>query len=136
VRSRTDLPVLGEQTNAMPNTTKIAAAEVPPIPSPRIAELAADLLTRLFGNLDCVVRLRLWNGRLLTLGKSDKLTSIKEPPPYILVCRSPAAVCAMAFGRDPLRLAEVYFRDDVDIEGDFFAALGLKDHLRVIRMPW
>lgn len=42
----------------------------------------------------------------------------------------------MALGRDPLRLAEVYFRDDVDIEGDFFAALGLKDHLRTISMSW
>jgi cyclopropane-fatty-acyl-phospholipid synthase len=42
----------------------------------------------------------------------------------------------MALGRDPLRLAEVYFRDEVDIEGDFFAALGLKDHLRSISMSW
>jgi len=37
-------------------------------------------------------------------------------------------------GRDPLRLAEAYFRGDLDIEGDFFAALALKDHLQALQM--
>lgn len=40
----------------------------------------------------------------------------------------------MVLGRDPLRLAEAYFRGDIDVEGDFFAALSLKDHLRSIQM--
>ena len=40
----------------------------------------------------------------------------------------------MILGRDRLRLAEAYFRGDLDIEGDFFAALGLKDHLNNIRL--
>ena len=40
----------------------------------------------------------------------------------------------MVLGRDRLRLAEAYFRGDIDIEGDFFAALGLKDHLNSIRL--
>ena len=40
----------------------------------------------------------------------------------------------MLSGRDPLRLAEAYFQGDIDIEGDFFAALRIKDHLHSIRM--
>jgi len=120
----------------MPDSTKIAGAKVEQSLSPRIADHAADLLVRLFRGLDRTVLLRLWNGTLLTLGKVGNATLAKEPQRFTLVCRSPAAVRAMAFGRDPLRLAEVYFRDDVDIEGDFFAALGLKDHLRSISISW
>ncbi len=48
----------------------------------------------------------------------------------------PAAVDLMAIGRDPLRFAEAYSRHDVDIEGDFFAAPGFKNHPRGIRASW
>lgn len=75
----------------------------------------------------------------MTVGSASSATTAKGSqlqPRFTLVCRSPAAVRAMVMGRDPLRMVEVYFRDDVDIEGDFFAALGLKDHLRAIRMSW
>ena len=41
----------------------------------------------------------------------------------------------MVFGRDPLRLAQAYFQGDIDVEGDFFAALNLKNHLSGIRLP-
>ena len=116
--------------------TTLAGPVLVQTPSPRIAAHAADLLTRLFRGLDTAVPLRLWNGTLLTLGDACQPATAGEPQPFTLVCRSPAAVRAMALGRDPLRLAEVYFRDEVDIEGDFFAALGLKDHLRSISMSW
>jgi cyclopropane-fatty-acyl-phospholipid synthase len=101
-----------------------------------LAAHATDLLTRLFRGLDTAVPLRLWNGTLLTLGDACQAARAKGPHPFTLVCRRPAAVRAMALGRDPFCLAEVYFRDEVDIEGDFFAALGLKDHLRSISMSW
>lgn len=122
----------------MPHITSVIAAGTDPVPTlpPRIAEHAADLLTRLFRGLDGTVALRLWNGTLLELGGRGRAALAGESQTFTLVCRSPAAVRAMVLGRDPLRLAEVYFRDDVDIEGDFFAALGLKDHLRSIRMSW
>jgi len=38
-------------------------------------------------------------------------------------------------GSRPLRLAEAYFRGEIDIEGDLFAALALKDHLEEITLP-
>jgi cyclopropane-fatty-acyl-phospholipid synthase len=105
-------------------------------PAPRAApdpdvDAAADLLRRLFHGYDGYFTLRLWNGAVLTLGKpgTDGLD-----PRFTLVFRNPRVVWAMLLGRDPLRLAEAYFRGDIDIEGDFFAALRIKDHLHSIRM--
>ena len=75
--------------------------------------------------------MRLWNGITLRLGTA---CVVESEPRFTLVCRNPGVVRSMVLGRDPLRLAKAYFRGDIDIEGDFFAALGLKDHLRSIRL--
>ncbi len=92
---------------------------------------AADLLKRLFRGFDGKLALRLWDGTPLRLGKAahDELQ-----PVFTLMCRTPKVVRSIVLGRDPLRLAEAYFRGDIDIEGDFFQALGLKDHLLAIRL--
>ena len=74
---------------------------------------------------------RLWTGTTLRLGKAGPDES---ESPFTLVCRNPGVVRSMALGRDPLRLVEAFFRGDLDIEGDFFAALRLKDHLHSIRL--
>jgi cyclopropane-fatty-acyl-phospholipid synthase len=50
------------------------------------------------------------------------------------VFRDASVVRSMVLGRDPLRLAEAYFRSELDIEGDFLAALGLKDQLQSIQL--
>ena len=92
---------------------------------------ASDLLKRLFRGFDGSLALRLWNGTTLSLGNARH---DNPRPPFTLVCRHPGVVRSMVLGRDPLRLAESYFRGEIDIEGDFFAALGLKDHLHSIRM--
>jgi cyclopropane-fatty-acyl-phospholipid synthase len=96
----------------------------------RGSELAADLLTRLFRRSPMGLTLRLWNGATVRVGAdSGALES-----PFALVFRHPEVVCSAVLGRDPLRLAEAYFRGDLDIEGDFFAALALKDHLQELQM--
>jgi cyclopropane-fatty-acyl-phospholipid synthase len=92
---------------------------------------ASDLLNRLFRGFNGSLALRLWNGTTLSVGNAGHDSS---RPPFTLVCRHPSVVRSMVLGRDPLRLAEAYFRGEIDIEGDFFAALGLKDHLHSIRM--
>jgi cyclopropane-fatty-acyl-phospholipid synthase len=97
----------------------------------RGSELASDLLTRLFRRLPLGLTLRLWNDDTLRVGAVD--TDAQESP-FELVFRNPEVVCAAVLGRDPLRLAEAYFRGDLDIEGDFFAALRLKDHLQALQM--
>src|SRR3984893_10328747 len=96
----------------------------------RGSELASDLLTRLFRRLPMGLTLRLWNGATVRVGAD----SGAQEPPFELVFRNPEVVCSAVLGRDPLRLAEAYFRGDLDIEGDFFAALALKDHLQEMQM--
>lgn len=40
----------------------------------------------------------------------------------------------MVISRNPLKLAEAYFKGQVDIEGDFYRVLALKDHLPSARL--
>ena len=91
----------------------------------------SNLLTQLFRGFDGSFALRLWNGSTLTLGKGAAQAA---EPLFTLVCHHPGFVRSMVFGRDPLRLAQAYFQGDIDVEGDFFAALKLKDHLNAIRL--
>jgi cyclopropane-fatty-acyl-phospholipid synthase len=107
--------------------------------------LAADLLAKIFKHLDMSVVVRLWSGPAFRVGRSTpaqasapmqagaEQTSAEQP--FVLWFRTPSAVVSMVLGRDPLRLAEAYFRGEVDIEGDLFAALSLKEHLQGIKLP-
>jgi len=96
------------------------------------ADQAAALLQRLFRHFDGHLALRLWEGTLLTLGRAAHHGA--PEPRYTLICRSPNVVRSMVLGRDPLRMAEAYFRGEIDIEGDFFAAMHLKDQLESIQL--
>ena len=99
----------------------------------RGADEVSNLLKRLFHSFDGGLALRLWNGATLRLGKAGAEESELR---FTLVCRHPSVVRSMFLGRDPLRLAEAYFRGDIDIEGDFFAALSLKDYLHSICLSY
>ena len=93
---------------------------------------AAELLHRLFKRFDGRLAMRLWDGTLLKLGTAAQHE--EHAASYTLVCRNPSVVRSMVIGRDPLRMAEAYFRGEIDIEGDFFAAMQLKDQLESIRV--
>ena len=99
----------------------------------RSADEASELLKRLFRSFDGSLALRLWTGTTLRVGKAATEESESR---FTLVCRNPGVVRSLVLGRDPLLLAEAYFRDDIDIEGDFFAALSLKDHLHAIGLSF
>ena len=93
----------------------------------------SNLLKQLFSGFDGSLALRLWYGTTLNLGKGAAQAA---EPLFTLVCHHPGFVRSMVFGRDPLRLAHAYFQGDIDVEGDFFAALNLKDHLHAIRLSF
>jgi cyclopropane-fatty-acyl-phospholipid synthase len=106
--------------------------------------LAAELLAKIFKPLEMPITVRVWNGPAFRVGGCAVPGAGAEParaqragaqPPFVLWFRSPSAVVSMVLGRDPLRLADAYFRGEVDIEGDLFAALALKDHLQEIKLP-
>ena len=90
---------------------------------------ASEFLRRIFCGFDGSLTLRLWNGTTLKLGTATHIAAL---PRFTLVLHRPSAIWALVLGRDPLRLVEAYFRGDIDIEGDFFAALELKDQLHSI----
>jgi cyclopropane-fatty-acyl-phospholipid synthase len=111
----------------------LSNAQAPRAPSAgtyRGSDLAADLLTRLFRRLPMGVTLRLWNGATVRVGADGG----QQESRFALVFCNPEVVSTAVLGRDPLRLAEAYFRGDLDIEGDFFAALALKNHLQELQM--
>jgi cyclopropane-fatty-acyl-phospholipid synthase len=93
---------------------------------------AAQLLLRLFRRYPGVLSLRLWDGTCIRAGGAAVSGS---DSPFTLVFHSPEAVWSAVLGRDPLALADAYFRGELDIEGDFFAALSIKDHLDALQMP-
>jgi cyclopropane-fatty-acyl-phospholipid synthase len=99
--------------------------------SKQSAQDAAILLGRLFRNFRGSIVLRLWDGSTLRLGKAGQEDSLHT---FTLIFHNPRVVRIVVLGRDRLRLAEAYFRGDIDFEGDFFAALGLKDHLNTIKL--
>jgi cyclopropane-fatty-acyl-phospholipid synthase len=90
---------------------------------------AASLLRRVFRRYPGQLALKLWTGRTLTVGNADRLQAAAS---FTLVFRSVDAVCALVLGRDPLRLAEAYIRNDIDVEGDFLTAVALKDQLDIL----
>jgi cyclopropane-fatty-acyl-phospholipid synthase len=94
--------------------------------------LAAELLAKIFKPLDMCIAVRLWSGPAFRVGGVERNGA---DPPFALWFRAPAAVVSLVLGRDPLRLAEAYFRGQLDIEGDLFAALALKDHLEKLKLP-
>src|ERR1700693_1059774 len=115
-----------------------APGQAPTTPSPESAlarfrggDQARELLTRLFRRYPDSINLRRWNATSFRGGAN----AAGADSPFTLVFRSPEAVWSAVLGRDPLALADAYFRGDLDIEGDFFAALSIKDHLDVLQMP-
>ena len=120
--------------SAMPSTTtdaKAARADAKSARADHGAELAAGLLARLFRRLPFKFTVRLWNGTALQVGALNLAGGESQ---FTLVFRDPSVVYSAVLGRDPLRFAESFFRGEMDIEGDFFAALGLRNHLNDLRM--
>jgi cyclopropane-fatty-acyl-phospholipid synthase len=70
----------------------------------------------LFSRFDGHLALRLWDGTLLKLGTAAHHEELV--PRYTLVCCSPSVVVrSMVLGRDPLRMAEAYFRGEIKVAG-------------------
>lgn len=72
------------------------------------------------------------DGRLAGFGRAADAGCT---PDFTLVLHSMEALRRLVMGRDPLRFADAYFRGALDIEGDLFAALGLRDYLHALQLP-
>ncbi len=87
---------------------------------------AKQVVLRVFRAYPGSLAVRLWNGESLAIGRGQ--------PDFTLVFNDPRSFRDLILFRDPLRLAEAYFQGSVDVEGELYAALGLKDHLQSVAL--
>ena len=92
------------------------------------SSLAGGILLRLFGGYPGALMVRLWDGKVLRIGNGS--------PPFTLSLRSPGVLRDLVLFHDPVRLAEAYFGGEVDVAGDFNAAMGLRYYLENLRLPF
>ncbi|BBP03081.1 hypothetical protein TPL01_25190 [Sulfuriferula plumbiphila] len=90
------------------------------------AKRAERIVARVFRDYPGSMAVRLWDGQTLAFGTGA--------PAFTLAFREPRPLRELILSRDPLRLAEAYFLGKVDIEGDLYAALHLKDYLQSLRL--
>jgi len=88
-------------------------------------EIAARILRRIFHGYAGPVTLRLWDGSSLTFGPGNVQAT--------LVVHDARVVRDLVLFQDPLRLAEAYIQGLVDVEGDIYSVLALKEHFNALR---
>lgn len=89
---------------------------------------AIRILARLLRGFEAPPVLRLWNGTLVEPKGST--------PTFTLVLRDPVLLRRMVTERNPVLLADAYFRGVLDVEGDLYSALRLKDHFASLMLSW
>ena len=87
------------------------------------------LFDKLLASFDGTLALQLPDGSASNFGKPGPTM-----PGFALRLRDPHALRTLLLGQDPLRFADAYFRGALDVEGDFFAALSLKDCLHSLQL--
>lgn len=87
---------------------------------------ARRIVQRVFLDYTGNIAVRLWNGETLYFG-----TGAAD---FTLIFHHPRLFRELILSRDPLRLAEAYFQGAIDVDGDLYATLGLKEHLQSLRL--
>ena len=85
------------------------------------------IILRLLRDVPRMPAIRLWG----TSGYQPQ-----EEPEYTLVVREPQLLRRLVLEGSPLVLADGYFRGELEIEGDLFAALKLKHELGALTLGW
>ena len=72
--------------------------------------------------------IQLWNDSKLLIG--DDLSA------FTLKIKDASVLRDLILFRDPIRLAEAYFDGSIEVDGDFNAALGLRNYLESLKLPF
>lgn len=72
--------------------------------------------------------IRLWDNTRHALGQAA--------PAFTLVLRDPSLLRQLVLKPDPLLLAQAYFDNLLDVEGDIYDVLSLKDHFAHLQLGW
>lgn len=92
------------------------------------ADSAHHILRRLFKEYQGAFTIHLWNSSVLQIGDGQ--------PAFTLRIQHPDVLRNLVLFRDPLRLAEAYFAGEVEVMGDFNAAMGLRYYLENLKLPF
>lgn len=104
---------------AMNSTTTSVTSAIYPDPAMRI-------LNRLLHNFHGAMALRLWNGVTYPIGQAT--------PAFTLVVKDPTVLKQLVLNHNPIFLADAYFQDRIDFEGDLYAVLRLKSHFQTLSL--
>jgi cyclopropane-fatty-acyl-phospholipid synthase len=93
------------------------------------AKKAGQILRHIFRSYNGKLAIRLGNdGETITFGDAR--------PDCLLVFNQLKPLRDLILSPSPLRLADAYFRSAVDIEGNIYTALDMRDYLRGLRLPF
>jgi len=87
---------------------------------------AQRLVQRIFRDYPGNLSIHLWDGEALVFGNTGPATT--------LIFHDPSVFRKLILLRDPLHLAEAYFHGTIDIKGDLYAGLELKNYLQSLRL--
>jgi cyclopropane-fatty-acyl-phospholipid synthase len=97
---------------------------------PGLTEAATRIVHKLLSHFDGSLALRLWNDVTHSFGQ--RVGQIA--PSFTLVLRDPGVLRDLVLQRGPIPLADAYFHGRLDVEGDLYAALGLKRHFQELSL--
>ena len=103
-------------------STTLASSSV----DPGLTEAATRIIHKLLSPFEGALALRLWNDVTHSFGQRVG----QGAPSFTLVLRDPAVLRDLVRQRAPIALADAYFHGRLDVEGDLYAALGLKRHFQ------
>jgi len=89
---------------------------------------ALRILARLLRDLPVPAEVRLQSGQALRAGCGA--------PVFTLLLKDTGLLRHLVTTRSPLSLADAYFRGQLDVDGDLYAALTLKAHFERLTIPW
>jgi cyclopropane-fatty-acyl-phospholipid synthase len=92
------------------------------------SDVAMRILKRLLEGFNGSAGLRLWNDKLHIMGE--------EAPAFTLVLRDPMLLRKLITARSPVMLADAYFKNQMDFEGDLYSVLALKTHFETLSLTW
>ena len=109
----------------MPKTLDLPVA-------PPVAEAPADplerIVKRLFQGFEGKGVLKLLNGRSFQLNPG--------PVEFTLTLRDPQLLRHLMADPNPIAMAQAYFCGQLDVDGDLYSALALKEHFEGLRLGW
>ena len=94
----------------------------------RTEQPALRIFERLMQGYRGNAAIRLWDNTRHALGQAA--------PAFTLVLRDPSLLRQLVLKPDPLLLAQAYFDDLLDVEGDIYEVLSLKDHFSHLQLSW